>query len=68
MKPISINILLIFQLFEELSHCDQLKLFEETAKSELNQAGHAYEATLMVQTDLKQCLENLAFELFGPSK
>lgn len=32
----------------------------------MNQAGHAIEAALTVQSDLKMTLENLALELFGP--
>jgi len=53
------------QLFDGYNNQDQLSLFDNTSFTELNQAGHALEATLSVQADLKQVLENLALELFG---
>ncbi|KAH3768801.1 phenylalanine--tRNA ligase, mitochondrial-like [Dreissena polymorpha] len=53
-------------LFEErVSQPDALQLFDDTKHSALNQAGHAIEATLAVQHDLKSTLEDMATILFG---
>ena len=57
-----------FQLFPNEEDNSSLHLFENGSETGLKQGEHSLEAALMVSSQLKNSLQNLAMSLFGKGK